>query len=425
MADNDATKKFNAAQRFFSEGDFDHALVLLKELNAEFPNTKNVLLALARCYAELKDFDNAVPLCETCIRHWNAPRAASLLASIKKEQEQSDEVQIEEVELDTGLSAAFEAQAVPPKTLAEKLTKPILLLVAAVSVVAGIVFGVQKIFEFEPDTGVSSDEFQRALDERRGHTTAKIEQHISERPGQIIPEHVWRQTAIDDRPDWRPGIYQKVPCGDAHIRMPDGSIIPRDIDVYIPMAYQERPNEWFPVVTINWSSRNPGFQGLERWAEKNDVILVTFNAIANKFYKIKDNTQDAALYVIVQSMRANMAIALGMSGGAASCWEMICRYPDNFAGVVMMAMSDGHNDCMIPNNVRVGYIYGQSDHNRKAIERKIPQLEGAGFRVRSKVVRGGHVTGPLSAREEMLTWILEDVRAELGHNTGPPDLNLR
>jgi predicted esterase len=158
---------------------------------------------------------------------------------------------------------------------------------------------------------------------------------------------------------------------------------------------------------------NPGFIGLENWAEQNDVILVAINSVTNEMYSLNWQAQDAALSLVVESMRVDrsMGFAIGMSGGAATSWEMVARYPEGFAGLVMMGISDGHNGSSIPIHVRVAYIYGNAEPNINHIKRKIPRLRAAGNKVREQVVPGGHVTGPVKVREAMLTWMLNDVKA--------------
>jgi Tetratricopeptide repeat len=420
LKSENASEEFKKADALYNDGSYADALEMLDVLDAAYPDTKNILYARARCLAKLGETSKAIALCEMCIEQWDAPRAQELLeqlGTVKNITDKTSLPDINDLNMDSGLSAAFSAPRV--KQGKRRKPNPALLTIAIVGVIsiAWALHFAWMSYSFGSGVDVTEKEVKIAKGERAKakKKQADIEDGPSREPGKIIPESVWMRTAVLDLPAWKPGKYIGVPCpGAGGIIIETGEELKRTIDVYIPMAYQEKPDDVFPAVIINWSSANPGFIGLENWAEKNEVVLVAINLVANIYYSLNWKTQDAALATIVGSIRLDleMGFAIGMSGGAATSWEMICRYPENFAGVVMMGISDGHNDCWIPKHVRVAYIYGQTDHNIRRIQWIIPKMRSAGYKVRDQMVPGGHVTGPLHVREEMLTWMLADARRE-------------
>lgn len=414
MGKRSSAEQFNEAERLYQDRDYESALEILKILTFKYPETKNILFAQARCFMKLGDFEAAENLCKKCIRQWDSPRAKELLHRIQNQGQKSDhfqELESANIEFDTELSEAFYTEEEIREPSFERFLKPALFLIVALFMLSGFVLGVKLFLERMPDS-----EFERGNGAQSEGKENQIAGNRSDVPGQIIGEEEWSPTAINDLPNWKPGIYQNIPCIGSTVRVENGGMLQLTVDVYIPMAYQERPSELFPVVFISWSSMNPGFIGLADWAENNDAILVAINAVSNEMYASNWKSQDEALALVAGSMRVDMrmGIAIGMSGGAASSWETICRYPDYFVGVVMLGMAGSQDDCRLPTNVRVGYIYGQRDQYRKAIEQKIPALRSDGHEVHFQMVPGGHVPGPVHVREQMLTWILEEARKERG-----------
>lgn len=421
MDKSNAVEKFNKANSLYESGDYEAALTLLEALEVQYPQKKNVLYARARCYAKLGEYEAAMDLCRTCVERWEAPPAQRLLDQLRNEEyldDESSDLQKIDLELEAPLPGAFDVLPVWRKTMGER--HPALLAIVIIGA-AAIAWAVGIAWDRAlPESNIPESDTEMRAELERNHIEARRmriarEDGPSSRAGQLIPKEIWARTAVNGLPLWKPGKYRNIPCPDAYVNLPDGRVIPRTIDAYIPMAYQDHPQDLLPGVIINGASMNPGFLGLENWAEHNDAILVVINSVCNLRYKENWRAQDAALVIVRDTMRVDtaMGFAIGMSGGGATSWEMICRYPENFRGLVMMGISKGHNGCWIPSHVRVGYIHGRSDHNVNAIKRTIPMLRSSGNLVREQVVPGGHVLGPYQVREKMLTWMLEDVRNEL------------
>jgi hypothetical protein len=105
----DAREKFKLADKLFREKNYPEALIVLDELDKEFPDTKNVIYPRAMCLARVDRFDEALDLCRQLKVEFGDSRGESLMAKIsalrkakiEKEKEKSQPVK------STG-------QAVPP-----------------------------------------------------------------------------------------------------------------------------------------------------------------------------------------------------------------------------------------------------------------------------------------------------------------------
>lgn len=408
-----AKRLFARSQQRYAEQDFAGALKSLSLLEAAYPDDKNIMYACARCLSALGDLEEARALCRRCLERHDSPRVRKLLDRIESQDDAGWDLVVDDLDFDFERSPAFD---VPEATreLSRGHIRIVVALLIGMTGIAGAWFMRGQITRPIAEVAPFSEAELRGRLETRRQELVEVARAPSVRPGEVIPELVWRRTAIHGLPDWKPGIYERVACPGAFYETREGETKARTIDVYVPMAYQERPDELFSALAISMPKMYSGFLRLEKWAERNDVILVVINTSSNRSYGYNGLAQNAAISTVSTSMRVDgrLGFALGVSGGAAASWEMICRYPDNFAGVVMIAMDDGHNGCMIPGHVRVGYIHGRTDHNNPGIVRIIPKLRAAGYKVKEQVVPGGHVQGPLRVRENMLSWMLNDVRRE-------------
>jgi thioredoxin-like negative regulator of GroEL len=78
----EASTKFKMSRRLYAERRFPEALALLEQLDAAFPDTKNVLYPHAMCLAALGRLHEARPLCERLVSKHADPRAQELLGLI-------------------------------------------------------------------------------------------------------------------------------------------------------------------------------------------------------------------------------------------------------------------------------------------------------------------------------------------------------
>ena len=80
------------------------------------------------------------------------------------------------------------------------------------------------------------------------------------------------ETACKPTREWKPGLTQAFPS----IGAPECTL-----DIWIPKTYPTDTKRHFPIVYISGPGGNPGLYGLENWADRNGVILVTINASKN------------------------------------------------------------------------------------------------------------------------------------------------
>lgn len=420
-----AKDRYDEAKALYRAGKYAEALKLLDALQRAYPQAKNILLAKAECLIALGWHEDAAALCEQVLQQHDDARARRLLGKARGETAATPGSDaIVDLALDDGLSAAFEP-VIPPRETPKWLRSAIILAIVGGALVLGALFVKWRVDS--ADTGVAA---YSAKDVAQFKANREVgpgiqPEETSRRAGREIPEEVWRKTAVIGVPDWQPGIYRRVPCPGAYFMNPNTGQEPRSIDVFIPKAYGERPADRFPFVAISMPHLYPGFIGLVQWAEQNDVILVTINSSSNRTYAQNVLAQDAALGVVFSSMRVHdrLGFAIGSSGGAATSWEMICNYPQRFAGVVMIAFGTSHNDCWIPRHVRVGYIYGARDFNVPAIEQAIPRLRASGNQVRVHKHSGGHQLGALGPRVAMLDWMVKAGRRDFGLSAPAPGFN--
>jgi len=98
----------------------------------------------------------------------------------------------------------------------------------------------------------------------------------------------------------------------------------------IPLTYDDAPDAAFPFITICMPFENPGFLGLEPWAERNGALLIVMNEVSNATMPQNPEVQADVLTTAFKLLRLDPArgIAFGMSGGARTSWNMIRDYPD-------------------------------------------------------------------------------------------------
>jgi len=75
-------EKFDRADRLYQANRFEESLLLLAELDKEFPNTKHILYPMALCLERLGRADEALQLCNLLIQRFQDERAHVLKARI-------------------------------------------------------------------------------------------------------------------------------------------------------------------------------------------------------------------------------------------------------------------------------------------------------------------------------------------------------
>ncbi len=383
-----AKQYFERAEAALESGNPDEALTLLNQLDAAFPNMKNIGVARAKAYAAMGRIPEAIHLCDALIQEHTSRRATEL----KERLVAGDPVPM----------PPKATTAVATSTIARRLASVAFATIAMASAIGAAVWFAQQM-----DAELAANEPTRPPSRTLGIVATQAAAPApASTTGQIHAPSTWK---MDDSgvPTWRSGVFLNVPC----INEPA-----RTIDVYIPLAYDAKPDTLFPGVVIQMPGGKPGFIGLEDWAERSEVVLIVVNSSKNKTFAQNHIAQDRALETVSVGLRLDqrMGFAIGMSGGGRASWQVACRYPDNFRGIVMMGISGDENVFMPPLHVRIAIIHGETDFNNKSIAKALAMLTRLGYQVREAVVPGAHVTGPVENRVEMLNWMVYGARRDLG-----------
>lgn len=83
MGKRDALARFRKADELYRAERYVEALTLLDALDAEFPNQKNVLFPKARCLYHLRQFEEALSICQDLVLHHGDAKAQKLIERIK------------------------------------------------------------------------------------------------------------------------------------------------------------------------------------------------------------------------------------------------------------------------------------------------------------------------------------------------------
>ena len=78
MNKNSAEMRFNEADRLYREGRFAAALDLLKDLDARFPNRRDIMFPMARCLSKLGRSEEALHMCNDIVDRFDYDRATEL-----------------------------------------------------------------------------------------------------------------------------------------------------------------------------------------------------------------------------------------------------------------------------------------------------------------------------------------------------------
>ena len=389
---------YKEADSLYRSGAVARALDNLDRLNAQLPDNQDVLYARARCLIALGRKDDAREQVDYLVNVLGAPRAKGLLARIDvmgDVPEPPPPVGPQPIDINVAPPDIAPPRARRRMSAAGRTSG--LIVLAIIGLGAAALFA-QLIATDGAQVGPASDEEIKALRAQRRElqeaTKAKAREDAFAKakapepaPGREIPSEEWMLTAIDGIPVWKPGVYRDVPCKG------NGSYT---ITVYVPMAFQERPDERFAGLMISMPEGDPGFQGFKDYAERNDMIIVSINNSSNATYRYNEYAQELAFNTIVPSLRIdpNLGFTYGASGGARTNWDCMCRHPTNFAGLMQVVFGDGDACKAPPRGVRVAFLYGDRDFNRKYVERTYKRLLQQSYDVQAYMYTGDHFTPP-------------------------------
>lgn len=127
MERSEAREKFKQADELYKARKYEEALKVLEELDAEFPNLKNVIYPKAMCLARLRRWDEAIDLCKQLKVEFGDTRADPLMQKIIVRRREYEEAERQRKE---GPKAP--ARSGPPPTLQFDSKSPVDLSAAGV-----------------------------------------------------------------------------------------------------------------------------------------------------------------------------------------------------------------------------------------------------------------------------------------------------
>jgi hypothetical protein len=137
--------RFRAADTLYREQRYNEALLILDELDVQFPNTRNILWPRAGCMYRMRMFDEAEKVCETLIALFNDERAMKLRKKARKRSASDSALD----SLGLGYSLLTESDLVPtapPEVTngkrAIKIDRNVVLAIGAIALVVFLAIAV-------------------------------------------------------------------------------------------------------------------------------------------------------------------------------------------------------------------------------------------------------------------------------------------
>lgn len=190
-------------------------------------------------------------------------------------------------------------------------------------------------------------------------------------------------------PPTAPGAHKKIPC----LKNPEFTY-----DLYLPSGYDASVKPGFrgyPALFLSSPQKNPGFRGLEKWADKNGVILVTFNDSENGPFDQIIKVQDAVWGSLGDiRIHPTLRFASGFSGAGAASLVLAMRKPKELAGVVMHCHSLW--DAKVAKSLAVSRLYQKKDEYQNYLYNMgaVDVARNAGNFVTEQFRDGGHAWFP-------------------------------
>ncbi len=205
--------------------------------------------------------------------------------------------------------------------------------------------------------------------------------------------------------DLAPGRHRRVKC-------PGSSYT---YDVRIPAAYATDRTATFPVLFFCSPNGGGNTYGMDRWAERSGVILVTINDSKNgQTLDIWSRAQDAVVEAVESTLRVHpcLRFSMGLSGGGMAAMHLANRMGEKHAGVCMLAHSGNGRDRGLETHIAVAFVHGEKDnvHPASAARSVERSLRSRGHQTRIHVGDWGHNSGSLEWRERFMDWMLEVAR---------------
>lgn len=180
-------------------------------------------------------------------------------------------------------------------------------------------------------------------------------------------------------------------------------------DLYLPKAYGGQAGERLPVLFISSPGGNPGFQGLEPWAERQEVVLVAINDSRNGPWEPIHAAQKAVAATVFAHLRLHhcLRFSTGFSGAAWASAVLAEKHGDDWAGILFCGNSQ--RGTALKKHVACAYITGEKDttYAPSLVLADYQGAKGAGNPARFQQIAGmGHQDPPVADRIAMLDWMI-------------------
>ena len=201
--------------------------------------------------------------------------------------------------------------------------------------------------------------------------------------------------------DISPGKHNRLKCDDG---------LAFTYDLYIPRAYAEQPKKAFPAVFLLSPGANPGTMGLENWAQRNKVLLVSVNDSRNgQPSALQGKIQKSVLESVKKKVRLHpyLRFSIGASGAGMSSLAFAIAKDKDWAGVVVLIHSG--NGLFAPRHCAVSFLAGEKDnvhgvsHVRRAYATTVKRGNPTHIKTFPEL---GHSSPPQKDIERELTWML-------------------
>lgn len=214
---------------------------------------------------------------------------------------------------------------------------------------------------------------------------------------------VWLLAAVCAAAEIVPGTSRGLPCPGTD----------ETYDLFIPRVYLDEPERRFPVLFVSDPGGHPHWHGLEPWAERQGVVMVTINGSRNGPWEPILAAQKAITETVFATYRIHPSLrfAMGFSGGAWASTVLAARFKDDWAGVVLCGHGHGRRD-ITAKHVMLGYHMGRQDavYSFASMQRAAAADRDGGMPVRVIEREVGHVWAGTPELEELLDWMLEQQR---------------
>jgi predicted esterase len=179
--------------------------------------------------------------------------------------------------------------------------------------------------------------------------------------------------------------------------------------VYLPQNYD--PSRAWPVM-IRFSPGGGGVPFSCKMADELGWIMVGLTESHNGDWKPIVQNRDSVMFDLRRRFNIDWKHVVfgGFSGGARHSSRAALTYPDLCVGLVLVgAAYDGKFNTNTYTNLPIYFITGETDMNRKEVEREYELAKKVGRKTEKALHPGGHEDAPEEFKEAALKWLVQAI----------------